>query len=200
MKIESVEAIPLEMPLKKVFSGSGYRVTSRNTIVTRLRTAGGLSSEVYNGDNRARGREIARIIEDEPGEAGPRSRGGRGRPYRRWAVRDGPRSGAVSLKYRRARVRVIKISRPKAAELRRRDGFLERHDPVSWRCHARPFCLLRDRADFAGGAGACAAPPAHAEHARGRRQCRAQHRGARRQGGVDGAPGDRPGGRGSPGA
>jgi len=65
MKIESVEAIPLEMPLKKVFSGSGYRVTSRNTIVTRIRTAGGLSSEVYNGDNRAHGREIARIIEDE---------------------------------------------------------------------------------------------------------------------------------------
>jgi L-alanine-DL-glutamate epimerase-like enolase superfamily enzyme len=65
MKIESVEAIPLEMPLKKVFSGSGYRVTSRNTIVTRIRTAGGLASEVYNGDNRAHGREIARIIEDE---------------------------------------------------------------------------------------------------------------------------------------
>jgi D-galactarolactone cycloisomerase len=65
MKIESVEAIPLEMPLKKVFSGSGYRVTSRNTIVTRIRTAGGLQSEVYNGDNRAHGREIARIVEDE---------------------------------------------------------------------------------------------------------------------------------------
>jgi len=65
MKIDSVEAIPLEMPLKKVFSGSGYRVESRNTIVTRIRTAGGLSSEVYNGDNRAHGREIARIIEDE---------------------------------------------------------------------------------------------------------------------------------------
>jgi D-galactarolactone cycloisomerase len=65
MKIESVEAIPLEMPLKKVFSGSGYRVTSRNTIVTRIRTAGGLESAVYNGDNRAHGREIARIIEDE---------------------------------------------------------------------------------------------------------------------------------------
>ncbi len=65
MKIESVEAIAVEMPLRKVFSGSGYRVTSRNTIVTRIRTAGGLASEVYNGDNRAHGREIARIIEDE---------------------------------------------------------------------------------------------------------------------------------------
>src|SRR6266567_2462420 len=65
MKIESVEAIPLEMPLNKVFSGSGYRVASRNTVVTRIRTAGGLASEVYNGDNRAHGGAIARIIEDE---------------------------------------------------------------------------------------------------------------------------------------
>ncbi len=72
MKIESVEAIPLEMPLKKVFSGSGYRVTSRNTIVTRIRTAGGLQSEVYNGDNRAHRREIARIVEDELAPAGTR--------------------------------------------------------------------------------------------------------------------------------
>jgi hypothetical protein len=53
MKIESVAAIPFEMPLQKVFSGSFYRVTSRNTIVTRIRTVGGHKSEVYNGDNRA---------------------------------------------------------------------------------------------------------------------------------------------------
>jgi hypothetical protein len=65
MKIDSVEAIPLEMPLNKVFSGSGYRVATRNTIVTRIRTAGGLASDVYNGDNRSHGRAIARIVEDE---------------------------------------------------------------------------------------------------------------------------------------
>lgn len=65
MKIASVEAIPIEVPLNKVFSGSGYRVASRNTIVTLIRTADGLASEVYNGDNRAHGRDIARIVEDE---------------------------------------------------------------------------------------------------------------------------------------
>lgn len=65
MKIASVEAIPIEIPLTKVFSGSGYRVSSRNTIVTRIRTAGGLASEVYNGDNRAHGGDIARIITEE---------------------------------------------------------------------------------------------------------------------------------------
>src|SRR5579883_1949695 len=65
MKIDSVEAIPIEIPLDKVFSGSGYRVASRNTVITRLRTSDGLVSEVYNGDNRAHGREIARIVEHE---------------------------------------------------------------------------------------------------------------------------------------
>jgi len=65
MKITAVEAIPVEIPLNKVFSGSGYRVSSRNTVVTRIRTDNGFASEVYNGDNRAHGRTIARIVEDE---------------------------------------------------------------------------------------------------------------------------------------
>ena len=64
-EIESIQAIPVEIPLRKVFSGSGYRVASRNTVITRIRTAGGLASEVYNGDNRAHGRDIARIIQNE---------------------------------------------------------------------------------------------------------------------------------------
>ena len=65
MKIERIEAIPIEIPLKKAFSGSGYRVASRNTIITRIHTAGGLVSEVYNGDNRAHGRDIVAIIQNE---------------------------------------------------------------------------------------------------------------------------------------
>jgi hypothetical protein len=40
MNIESVEAIPVEIPLDKVFSGSGYRLESHNTIATSIRTAG----------------------------------------------------------------------------------------------------------------------------------------------------------------
>ena len=65
MRIDKVEAIPIMVPLRKVFSGSGYRVDSRCTVITRIYTAGGLVSEVYNGDNRAHGGTIARIIEDE---------------------------------------------------------------------------------------------------------------------------------------
>jgi D-arabinonate dehydratase len=65
MIITGIEAIAVEVPLKKVFSGSGYRVASRNTVVTRVRTESGLASEVYNGDNRAHGGAIVRVIEDE---------------------------------------------------------------------------------------------------------------------------------------
>ena len=61
MRIDSIEAIPIEIPLKKNFGGSTYTVLTRCTIVTRMRTDSGLVSEVYNGDNREHGREIVRL-------------------------------------------------------------------------------------------------------------------------------------------
>lgn len=65
MRIHGIEAIPLEIPLTKNFGGSTYRVLKRCTVVTRMRTDEGLVSEVYNGDNREHGREIARLIHEE---------------------------------------------------------------------------------------------------------------------------------------
>ena len=65
VRIHSVEAIPLDIPLTKNFGGSTYTVLKRSTVVTRLRTDAGLVSEVYNGDNREHGREIARLVRDE---------------------------------------------------------------------------------------------------------------------------------------
>src|SRR6058998_2064727 len=64
MRIESIEAIPIEIPLKKNFGGSTYTVLTRCTVVTRMRTADGLVSEVYNGDNREHGREVVRLIRE----------------------------------------------------------------------------------------------------------------------------------------
>jgi D-galactarolactone cycloisomerase len=55
MKIESVEAIAIEIPLSRNFGGSTYDVLKRCTVITRIRTDEGLTSEVYNGDNRAHG-------------------------------------------------------------------------------------------------------------------------------------------------
>ncbi|HET7596505.1 MAG TPA: mandelate racemase/muconate lactonizing enzyme family protein [Burkholderiales bacterium] len=64
MRIEKTEAIAIEIPLRKNFGGSTYAVLKRCTIVTRLH-AGGLVSEVYNGDNREHGADIVRLIEKE---------------------------------------------------------------------------------------------------------------------------------------
>ncbi|MBI4081639.1 MAG: mandelate racemase/muconate lactonizing enzyme family protein [Candidatus Lambdaproteobacteria bacterium] len=65
MRIQSIEAIPVEIPLARTFGGSKYLVSSRCAVFTRMRTESGLESAVYNGDNRAHGREIARIVEQE---------------------------------------------------------------------------------------------------------------------------------------
>src|SRR5688572_1869405 len=72
MKIESLEAIPIEIPLRRNFGGSTYAVLKRSTIVTRLRTDSGLVGEVYNGDNRDHGPELVRLIHEA---LAPRVRG-----------------------------------------------------------------------------------------------------------------------------
>jgi D-galactarolactone cycloisomerase len=65
MRVHSIEAVAVDIPLSKNFGGSTYSVLKRSTVVTRLRTDDGLESEVYNGDNREQGREIVRIIREE---------------------------------------------------------------------------------------------------------------------------------------
>src|SRR5262250_842467 len=65
MRIETVDAIAIAIPLKKNFGGSTYTVLTRCTVVTRMRTTDGLVSEVYNGDNREHGREIVRLIREQ---------------------------------------------------------------------------------------------------------------------------------------
>jgi len=52
MRIQSIEALAVDVPLTKNFGGSTYAVLKRSTVVTRVRTDEGLVSEVYNGDNR----------------------------------------------------------------------------------------------------------------------------------------------------
>lgn len=65
MKIDSVEVIPLEVPLAKTFRGSYYSMSERATLITRVRTADGLVGESYNGDEVDTQLEISRIITDE---------------------------------------------------------------------------------------------------------------------------------------
>jgi D-galactarolactone cycloisomerase len=65
MRIERVEAIAIRIPLTKTYAGSKYNVDSRCTVITRIHAAGGLVSEVYNGDNREHGPQLVKIITDE---------------------------------------------------------------------------------------------------------------------------------------
>lgn len=65
MRIDKIEAIAIEVPLPKPFAGATYTVPTRNTIITRIYTDDGLVSEVYNGDNRKCGPEVARIVMED---------------------------------------------------------------------------------------------------------------------------------------
>ena len=65
MRITAVEAIAIDIPLSKNFGGSTYSVLKRSTVITRLRTADGLVSEAYNGDNRAHGPQIAHLVTND---------------------------------------------------------------------------------------------------------------------------------------
>jgi len=63
--IERVETIALRAPLGRRFSGSAYSMDNRCTIVTRLTTADGVTSEIYAGDTDVEQAVIVGIIHDE---------------------------------------------------------------------------------------------------------------------------------------
>lgn len=65
MKIDSITASAIEIPLPRQFAGSVYAMTTRCAIVTRMRTSDGLEAEVYNGDNREHGAALVKIIVEE---------------------------------------------------------------------------------------------------------------------------------------
>ena len=65
MLIDKISATPIKIPLTKDFGGSTYSVTSRCTVVTQLWVKDGPVAEVYNGDNRSHGREIADLIDKQ---------------------------------------------------------------------------------------------------------------------------------------
>lgn len=64
--IERIEAVPLRVPLDRVYAGSHYSMRNRATIVTRVH-AGGLVGECYNGDTDDEQAAVVRIIAEEIG-------------------------------------------------------------------------------------------------------------------------------------
>lgn len=63
--ITAVEAIPIRIQLKRVYSGSRYRMTHRSTVVVRITTENGTVGEAYAGDEDTSLLEIVRIVSDE---------------------------------------------------------------------------------------------------------------------------------------
>jgi D-galactarolactone cycloisomerase len=65
LTIDSIETIPLRVPLGRAYRGSHYRMTHRSTIVTRINTREGIVGEAYAGDEDAGLFDIDAIIQDE---------------------------------------------------------------------------------------------------------------------------------------
>ena len=63
--IERVETLALRAPLGRRFTGSASSMDNRCTIVTRLTTAEGVTSEIYAGDTDVEQAVIVGIIHDE---------------------------------------------------------------------------------------------------------------------------------------
>jgi D-arabinonate dehydratase len=62
MKIKHIEAIPLVRNLDEVFTGGTYKITSRNTIVTRVELDNGVVGETFGGDEDQYQLDVCRIV------------------------------------------------------------------------------------------------------------------------------------------
>lgn len=64
MKIQSVEVIPLVRKLDREFLGGTYKITNRNTIVTRVTLENGLVGEYFGGDEDQTQARIVALMRD----------------------------------------------------------------------------------------------------------------------------------------
>jgi len=67
LTIVGIETIPIRVPLDRVYKGSHYQMTHRSTIITKIRTASGITGVAYAGDEDAGLLEINDIINNEIG-------------------------------------------------------------------------------------------------------------------------------------
>ena len=65
LTIRCIETIPIRVPLDRVYRGSGYEMTHRSTIVTRVHTEEDVVGEAYAGDEDTGLHEIERIVMEE---------------------------------------------------------------------------------------------------------------------------------------
>ena len=65
LTIRAIETVPVRVPLARVYRGSGYHMTHRSTLLTRVHTENGVVGEAYAGDEDATLAEIDRIVRHE---------------------------------------------------------------------------------------------------------------------------------------
>src|SRR5262249_49042831 len=65
LTIQSIETVAIRVPLARTYRGSGYKMTHRSTLITRIVTDDGLFGEAYSGDEDAGLAEIEKIVRDE---------------------------------------------------------------------------------------------------------------------------------------
>jgi len=65
LTIRRIETVPIRVPLARVYRGSGYHMTHRSTLVTRIHTDEGVVGEAYAGDEDATLGEIDGIVQRE---------------------------------------------------------------------------------------------------------------------------------------
>jgi L-alanine-DL-glutamate epimerase-like enolase superfamily enzyme len=63
--IESIETIPLRVPLEHLYKGSYYKMRNRCTIITRIRTSDGVVGEAYNADTDEEQAQVLAVVHDE---------------------------------------------------------------------------------------------------------------------------------------
>ena len=64
MKIKHIETIPLVRELEDVFQGGTYKITSRNTIVTRVALDNGVTGETFGGDEDQYQKAVCTVVND----------------------------------------------------------------------------------------------------------------------------------------
>ena len=62
MIVKHIEAIPLVRELEEVFQGGTYKITRRNTIVTRVELDNGVVGETFGGDEDQYQLEVCRVV------------------------------------------------------------------------------------------------------------------------------------------
>ncbi|HVX43472.1 MAG TPA: mandelate racemase/muconate lactonizing enzyme family protein [Mycobacteriales bacterium] len=63
--IERIETVPLRVPLEHLYRGSYYQMRNRCTIMTTVRTSGGMAGRAYNADTDEEQAAVLSIIENE---------------------------------------------------------------------------------------------------------------------------------------